>query len=276
MSAHHDPGAASTRPARRARLARYGFWQLRDYLLDRGGPTFIIAVLLGYLTVAPLLTGLHTNLAHVSPRLLAKHGSLELARRAVMSDFNGAIFGSLTGALVFLGALLGMNGIVANDRKSGYYRFLFTKPVSPSRYYGQAFLLHCAGFLLVVAALDVVYGMAPSPLLTGPRLVVIAFVFLCYAGIAFLLSAAARWDWLSLVAVTVAVSYLWDTFGESTSPSAKLLYLLPPLHRTGEIYHAAAKGTALPWHALLWIAGYGVVCLVAGLVVLRYRRLAIV
>lgn len=263
------------RPSRRARLARYALWQLRDYLLDRGGPTFIISVLLGYLTVAPRLTGLHDTMAQVPARMIAKHGSVELARAAVLADFNGGVAGSLMGALVFLGALLGMNGIVANDRKSGYYRFLFSKPVSPSRYYGQAFLVHCAGFLLVVGVLDAVYGMLVAPLLTGPRLLTIALVFLCYAGIAFLLSAAARWDWLSLVVVTIAVTYLWETFEKSASPLAALLYLLPPLHRTDQIYHAAARGTALPMHSLLWLAGYGAACMLAGLVVLRYRRLAI-
>jgi hypothetical protein len=101
-------------------------------------------------------------------------------------------------------------------------------------------------------------------------------VYLCYAGIAFLLSAAARWDWLSLVSVTVAATYLWGRFGQSHSVLAKLLYLLPPLHKTGEAYEAAARGVASPWQTIAWIAGYGVLSFIAGLVVLRYRRLAII
>jgi hypothetical protein len=101
-------------------------------------------------------------------------------------------------------------------------------------------------------------------------------MYLCYAGIAFALSAAARWDWLSLVAVTVASNYLWVRYGESSSPLAALLHLLPPIHRTSEVYTAVAKGVALPWHLLGWFAAYGAVAFVIGLVVLRYRRLAIV
>ena len=92
----------------------------------------------------------------------------------------------------------------------------------------------------------------------------------------FLLSAASRGDWLLLVFVTVAASYLWERFGASTSVFARLLYLLPPLHRTAEIYTAVAKGEVMNWGLLGWFGGYGLVCVVAGLVVLRYRRLAVV
>ena len=76
--------------------------------------------------------------------------------------------------------------------------------------------------------------------------------------------------------VTVAASFFWDRFQDSQAVFAKLLYLLPPLHRTSEVYNALAKATPLPWHLIEWFAGYGVACFVGGLVVLRYRRLAIV
>jgi hypothetical protein len=55
-----------------------------------------------------------------------------------------------------------------------------------------------------------------------------------------------------------------------------LLYLLPPLNRTAEVYTAVAKGDALPWHLLQWFGGYGAACFLIGLIVLRYRRLAII
>ena len=31
--------------------------------------------------------------------------------------------------------------------------FLFAKPLSPERYYGQAFVVHCAGFMMVMLLL---------------------------------------------------------------------------------------------------------------------------
>src|ERR1700704_5012559 len=115
----------------------------------------------------------------------------------------------LLGNMVFLGALFAMNGIVANDRKQGYYRFLFSKPRSADRYYGQAFVVHWIGFLFILTLLGLLYHALVGPVLTASLYVAAALMYLCYAGIAFALSAAARWDWLSLVAVTVASNYLW-------------------------------------------------------------------
>ncbi len=267
---------ASSRADRRGRVGAYGLWQFRDYLLDRGAPTFIVSSLFAYLTVAPMLPGLKRNMDTLPPKLIARWGGVDAARAVLMHDFNELFLRSFLGVVVFLGALFAMNGIVANDRKQGFYRFLFSKPISPSRYYGQAFVIHWAGFLVVAVVMTLIYGALVFPILSVPLVQALALMFLLYAGIAFLLSAAARWDWLSLVSVTVAASYLWSRYGASTSPFAKLLYLLPPLDRTSEIYSAVAKGDAIPWNLLQWYAGYGLVAYLLGLVVLRYRRLAIV
>ena len=137
-------------------------------------------------------------------------------------------------------------------------------------------MIHWAGFIGIMALLGVVYGILVWPVLSVSLLVAIALMFLTYGGITFALSAAARWDWLSLVTVTVAASYFWDRYKDSTSPLAALLYLLPPLHRTSDVYNAVAKGETLPWPLLQWFAGYGIACYLLGLVVLHRRRLAIV
>jgi hypothetical protein len=270
--------------SRRGRLGAYGFWQLRDYLLDRGAPTFIVATLFGYLGLAPLLARMPKVTDPIPPGLLQRFGSPEAAHAAMMGEFNFGFLRGFLGTLIFLGALFAMNGIVANDRKLGYYRFLFAKPVAPPRYYGQAFMIHWAGFIGVMTLLGAIYGAFVWPVLSVRLMSVVALMFLCYAGIAFVLSAAARWDWLSLVAVSVAATYLWTRYESSTHPLAKLLYLLPPLHKTDEVYasvsgsqiFASGAPPTLPWTTLWWLAGYGAACFVLGLIVLRHRRLAIV
>ena len=274
MAAPGDRPTTVTPP--RARVVRYGVWQLRDFLVERGIPILIIGSLLGYLTAAPLLPSLHRNLATLPPRLIQKWGGMDGARAVLMHDFNEKFLISFLGAMVYVGALLAMNGIVANDRKQGYYRFLFTKPLAPWRYYGQAFLIHTVGFLAIMALLGAVYGALLWPVLSLRLLLVLGLMFLMYAGITFVLSAAARWDWLSLVAVTVAATFFWERYKDSPAVLAKLLYILPPVHRTGEVYSALAKTEALPWPLIEWYAGYGIACFVGGLIVLRYRRLAIV
>jgi ABC-type transport system involved in multi-copper enzyme maturation permease subunit len=274
MSASMQPFVERRRGS--ARIARYGLWQLRDYFMDRGLPTIIVSMLFGYLTVAPMLLIAKRQLSIMPARLVERYGGVEGAHAALLRDVNEQFLRTFLGVVVFLGALFATNGIVADDRKKGYYRFLFSKPVSPSRYYGQAFVMNWTGFVTVACAMTLIYGALVAPMITAPLVYVFALMFLMYAGIAFALSAAARWDWLSLVAVTVFASFVWGRFGESTSILAKLLYLLPPLHRTAEIYEAVAKRTPVNTSLLAWFAGYGVVCYLIGLVVLRYRRLAIV
>ena len=266
----------------RARVGAYALWQLRDYLKDRGVPTLIVATLSAYLSLSAIFEP--EVRGPIMSILRDRFGTAEAAQAAWMTHVNFAFLSTTLNALVFLGALFAMNGIVANDRKLGFYRFLFSKPVTPSRYYGQAFLVHWAGFMLVMTLLGLLYGLILSPIITQRLLVVIGLMFIAYSGIAFLLSAAARWDWLSLVAAAVAATLLWDRFGASTHPIAKLLYLLPPLDRANEVYLSVSgtpvMGSAppggIPWALLVWLTSYGVVCYLAGLVVLRYRRLAII
>lgn len=259
-----------------ARLRAYALWQARDYLMDRGTPTALIGALFGYMVGGPLVGAAHLQLAQMSAVQVARAGGMAAARASVMAEVTLTFLSLLLGNLVFLGALFAMNGIVANDRKQGYYRFLFSKPLSPDRYYGQAFLVHWIGFLVIATVLGLLYQVLVAPVLSAPLFVAVALMYLCYAGVAFALSAAARWDWLSLVAVTVAANWAWLRFGQASSPLAALLYLFPPIHRTSEVYTAAAKGAELPWPLLGWFAGYGVACFVIGLIVLRYRRMAIV
>jgi ABC-type transport system involved in multi-copper enzyme maturation permease subunit len=272
------PAPATRHRRRRARLAAYGLWQLRDYLFERGAPTVVVALLFGYFTLSNLRDEISKK------GFIALLGSEPPSRVPTPAELNAMFLHSFLGSLVFLGALFAMNGIVANDRKLGFYRLLFAKPVSPARYYGQAFVVNWVSYIGVMALLGMIYGALEGRVLSWPLMLVVALMYLCYAGIAFLLSSAARWDWLSLVAVSVVSLFLWQKFGESSHPLAKLLYLLPPLHRTDEVY-AAVSGAqllpvgaalVLPWHLIGWLAAYGASCFVLGLFVLRHRRLAIV
>jgi ABC-type transport system involved in multi-copper enzyme maturation permease subunit len=269
----------------RARAGAYAVWQLRDYLKDRGLSTLVVAALSAYLGWSMMTDAspMPRPTDATSAELLVRFGSAGAVYAARMAEFSFHFMRSMLGALIFLGALFAMNGIVANDRKQGFFRFLFAKPLTPARYYGQAFVVHCVGFMLVIVLLALLYGVIVWPVLSLQFVLVVGLMFVAYAGVAFLLSAAARWDWLSLVAVSVAATFLWTKFGASTHPLAKLLYLLPPLHRADEVYLAvsgtpvisAAGAPDVPWPLVLWFGGYGILCYIAGLVVLRFRRLAI-
>lgn len=260
---------------RRARMLRYGVWQARDFLFERALGLLAIGGVFGYLNASERMAALHRSIATLPPALIAKWGGLAAATVMMRRDFNERFLTDLVPILVYLGAVLAMSGIVSNDRTRGYYRFLFAKPLAPWRYYGQAFVVHTLVFVAVIALLGAVFGALLWPILSLQLLLVPTLLFIMYGGATFLFSAAARWDWLALAALTLVAKVAWTKYPDSTSIYAKLLYLLPPLHRTDEVYSALAKSAPLPWPLIEWFAAYGVVCFIAGLVVLRYRRLAI-
>jgi hypothetical protein len=260
-------------PRRGARLGRYSLWQMRDYAFNRGVPTMIVALLFGYLGVSAMLAALH---GPTGPpvRLIEEYGSIDAARTAWQHQLSVNFVATFLGMFAFLGALIAMNGIVSNDRKLGFYRFLFAKPMTPAAYYGAEFLVNGACFLALTVLLALLYGAIIEPVLSVRLLVAVSAGYLCYAGLGFALSALSRWDWLSLVAVAGAADILWKLYGASTNPLAVLLRLFPPVHRTSEAYSAVAHGMPLPWQSVLWLAGYGTIAFVAGLAILRHRRLA--
>ena len=260
-------------PRRSARLGAYAWWQVRDYALNRGAPTLIVALLFGYLGVSSMLRIVNSP-AGPPIRLLERYGSVEAARQAMLHDASMSFVATFIGTYAFLGALIGMNGVISNDRKLGFYRFLFAKPVAPAALYGAEFAVNSIGFLALTVALALLYGAIIEPVLSAPLILAAAAGYLCYAGLGFALSAISRWDWLSLVAVAGAADILWRLYGDSTSPVAALLRLLPPMHRTSEVYSAASHDLVLPCQSVLWLAGYGAVAFVAGLAILRHRRLA--
>lgn len=245
-------------PARRgALMGRYALWQLRDYLFQQGPATAIVLALYGYLTLGPLVA------------------SEDAALRALPAGIVAQVFASLLGSLVLLGTLFATNGIVANDRKLGYYRFLFAKPVSAPRFYACAFAVNGVGLLLVSALLVAVFAAVVRPIWTPALFPLLAMMYVAYGGVGFLLSTIWRYDWLSLVTVAVAASFGWAMWGKDPGIKGMLVHLLPPMHRAGEIYaFAAGLEPVVPWTSVVWLGGYGLVCFLLGLWLLRVRSLA--
>jgi ABC-type multidrug transport system permease subunit len=239
---------------RRARLSRYAPWMLRDYVSNQGPSTAIVVALIGFLAFREFVpsTAMHD-----------------------MTDADaGRFMRGLVGTFVFLGTFFATNGIVANDRKQGYYKFLFAKPVSPPWYYLLTFAMYGVGLAGIALVLLGVWALVVRPMFPVELFAVVLLMYVAYGGIGFLLSAAWRFDWLSLVTVIFVANVVWTMWGHSTSALHPLLYLLPPVHRADEVYALVANpGRRIPWHAVEWLGGYGAACLVAGLLVVRRRSL---
>jgi hypothetical protein len=246
---------------RAARLGRYFWWQLHDYMLHQAPATAAILVMYGYLTLVPIL-----------------NGSLSGGRRYTIATLPMPIvrdlFSDLLGSLVLLSTLFATNGIVSTDRKTGYYRFYFAKPVSAPRFYANAFAASGFGVLVVSTALLIAFGVFVRPVFPASFLPVVTAMYLAYGGVGFLLSTIWRFDWLSLVTVAVISSVGWTMWGEDPGVRGLLVHLLPPMNRAGELYAFVAGTSAhFPWTAQLWLSGYGALCLLCGLWILRTRSL---
>ena len=242
--------------ARNRGLPAYAPWLLRDYFTNQGPSTAIVVVLIAYMTLLPLVQ------RAVGPSGLDSI-PVEAARTMQRALFT---------PLLFLGTFFATNGIIANDRKFNFYRFLFAKPISPLAYYSVVFAVYGVGFLMVTCALLGLWAAVVRPMFPVEIFWILPVMYIAYGGIGFLLSAAWRFDWISLVTVVLVANVAWGTFGQSMHPLHFLLYLLPPAHRTNDIYAAHPEGV-FPLASALWLAGYGAVCFVLGLVVLRKRSM---
>lgn len=247
---------------RRARLGRYFWWQLHDYMLHQAPATIVVLAMYAYLTLMPILNGSLTNGRRLTVATLP-----EPILRGYFSD--------LLGSLLLLGTLFATNGIVSTDRKNGFYRFYFAKPVSPPRFYANAFAAHGTGLLLVTVILLTAFGVFLHPLFPASVLPVVAAMYLAYGGVGFLLSTIWRFDWLSLVTVAVISSVGWAMWGEDPGIRGVLVHLLPPMHRASSLFaYVAGTSPTFPWAAQLWLAAYGAICLGIGLWILRVRNIA--
>lgn len=241
----------------RARLGRYALWHLRDYLRDKGIATLITLGLVGYLTQIPIM---RAREAGFSGEMMA-----QVADQAFVSALK---------FLGFVGVLFATNGIVADDRRHGYFRLLFAKPVSVVTYYAQKWLVYGAGFLVVCGTLLAIHAATVEPFFPSTFLPAFALVYVALGGIGFLLSAAWRFDWLSLAAVLGLSDMMWLLFREDSGVTGALIRLLPPVHLLDGLYQDVRVGNPLPLDDLAWLGGYGALCFIIGLIVVRRRPLA--
>ena len=240
----------------RGRLGRYTLWQFRDFIVERGIAIVLIGLMLGYVLIEPL-------------------------RRALGATFSTAasspgrpVLIMVSSSIVSLAVLIAVNGIVSTDRKMGYYRFLFAKPVSPLAYYAQLFFVYMAG---VIASMLVLSGLLHSVV---PSFSIIHFllytavVFVAMGGIGFFISVATRFDWVTLAAVWLGSRILRDIYGAKPGLPSKLVQILPPVHKLNDLAtDIIANGTAVA-SDVVWLMAYGAVFFVLGLLLLRYGPLA--
>jgi hypothetical protein len=240
----------------KARLGGYAGWQLRDFVFERAAAITLIGAL--------LVWTVHESLNEGSARLIAAGGRNAFA-------FGGRAMGQHLGLIWFIGALIAVHGISANDRTTGRYRFLFAKPVSVLRFYAQAFALHGAGFMVCnVICLAALTRLVPiSGATMESALIVLLTSYVLVGGVGFLFSAIWRFDWIATVATYGVMLYLAAKF-----PGAAWMQILPPFWKISQQIELIRTLDPIEGKPLLAVAAYGVACFLLGLIILKRRPLA--
>jgi len=233
-------------------LRRYSLWQIRDFARERGVALLLVGVLLGFTVV-----GLARAMG-----VLANEGMVQRVLSAVLQQ------------VAFIASFITLNGIISNDRKLGYYRFLFSKPVSITAYYAQLFVVYFLGFLVACAILLGIFVLFAGPVSPWEPLVFCALVFLSLGGIGFLISSLFRYDWPILAAVILGSTILQSLWQFKEGWRRVVLAVLPPLNElSGALNDIMSRGT-VDSKAVMWLLGYSAACFAAGLFVLRRRPFA--
>jgi hypothetical protein len=237
------------------RLARYSGWQLRDYLIDRAPAVLLIGALLGYTAIEPMRVALGPGWNHNPAFPLSN------------------LLGTLVAPVISLAVFISLNGMVSNDRKMGYFRFLFAKPVKPVHYYAQLFGVHFAGMLITIMLLTSLFRLLVGPVPFASVVLYTLIVYIGMGGIGFFVSAATRYDWLVLAAIWVGSRILRTLYQGAPDFRSKLVQILPPVHKIDGVANSLLAGRAADQTDMLWLVAYGALFFVMGLVVVSRRSM---
>lgn len=241
----------------RARLGRYAPWQAFDFLVERAAAIVIILSVYLYLAHIAFGSAPRTPGGAVPPEML----------RAVAPLLMKNLL-SITWIMV---GLLAANGISANDRTTGRFRFLFSKPLRVEAFYAQAFTINVVLATACLLSTVIVLGSwtsAPAAFVQD-ALIVAASGVVGISGVCFLFSAIWRFDWLATVSLWGAVNILHIKY-----PGAAWLRFLPPTNVIGDQIDLLGASLPIEVRPLLWFVAFGLLCFTAGLVTLRRRSLS--
>jgi len=221
--------------------------QLADHLVTRG----VAMAVVGLVLMLPLLSTLHLG-AHVTPE------QVDLA------------FGQALRAGAPLLTLVATYGIVGADARQGFYRFLFSKPVSPTAYYASAFVVAGMSFVVVELVLAGVFALLVGPTWSTTVLLDAAVGFVLLGAIVFAFSRFTRLDWLVAILVTAVANFArWKYPPHDSTLGAVLNVIFPP---TGTKTYFP-EGMHPAWGPLAWALGYAAVMLAIGLSAVRFLEL---
>lgn len=240
-----------------AYLIRY---QLRDFLLLRAGlPTFI-AVFFCWMIVK-------TDGARMVWESPDGH-------RMARDLFR--VFG--LGMFVNIGAFLGIARLVSDDRSNGYFRFLFSKPVSIERFYVQQWLLHGAAFVALIGILGLWLQSVTTTIPIREGMIVMGLTWILIGGVGFALAAATNADAVLLLLLWIGSKIAHTVKDADGSPMwpwmRQLTRLSLPTQKLDYVSAQLLAGNPLPVSHTIHVVAYGVLAFIVAVLLLRRTSFA--
>lgn len=249
-------------------LFRYARWHALDFAIERAvGLLFVAAVIL-----VPIV-------------LLARQVGQD---GGVTTTTAQEVYSHLGGELGYFLVLLVAVGMVAEPRRSGTYRFVFSKPVSMPAYYAQQYVIWGLGMVAVDLLIAAVLTLALGPVAPWGLVSYHLLAYVLVGGLTFFFSTLFRHDWAGVVGLVVTADLLLVYWNPPSNAQQVILALLPPmkalhslqgpllagsgLRELGPLAGAAGATPALSDAVL--VVGYGLLFLLAGLVILDRREFA--
>ncbi|MCX5756289.1 MAG: hypothetical protein NTX19_09285 [Gemmatimonadetes bacterium] len=244
---------------KRGRINAYLKFQLGDFLILRAGLPTLVAVMFGYM----LWKQMSGSIDWTTPQ---------------GQGFALQVFQTIASVFITIGSFLGVARIVADDRSNGYFRFLFSKPVSIERFYAQQWLLYGIGFVAIAGLLGYWFQSATTQMPVTGLMVVMGLNWILIGGVGFLLSAAINADAAVLVFVYVLSTILHTLkdapFSRMWPWLKQLTRVTLPVHKVDFIRNQLYAGNSMPWMHATHVIMYGMIAFVLGLVVLRRSSFA--
>jgi hypothetical protein len=240
----------------------YARFQLADYLLQRAAVAVALVLLVAGLPLWGVLRG--------QPDAFAQPGGAGLA----MQLYTGTV-----ALFLPIGAFLAGAGIISTDRRQGYFRFYFSKPVNVVAFYVQTYLLHGVLFIALFGALTWGWGALAIHVSVHRAMEAAALTYVLVGGLGLLFSVLLRFDGLLLVVVYLISNVLQQIVSMPGRPrlppwAVQFSAVLPPVYQMDQarnhLYAAEAIPAADIWH----VVGYGVGAFVLGVLLLRKLALS--
>lgn len=220
--------------------------QWRDHLLTRGAAMVIVGIVL----LLPFIGTAHATHAAV--------------------DELGPLFTSYLRGTAPLLVLVAVYGVIGQDVRQGYYRFLFAKPISPIGYYALAFVAAGLTYVAVELALNGIFALVVAPTLPVGALLDALVEFVLLGGVVFALSRVSRLDWLIAILTFALGDFARRRFPPHDSALGAVLNVVFPPSHAGTLFPAGAHPE---WGHLAWALGYGLAMVVIGLAAVRYTQM---